>query len=125
MMTGTPGRAALAFGNSSRPLISRHVDVGKDQDQRCSRHITDELKGAVCRLRKIHREAAVADVASESLAKQRLDIGFVVNNKNKQAHLSAPALPPAAGRHARKENLEFCKFARLRVDFNRPRMLLD
>src|SRR5436190_24370900 len=98
MMTGTPGRAALAFGNSSRPLISRHVDVGKDQDQRCSRHITDELKGAACRLGKVHREAAVADVASESLAKQRLNIGFVVHDKNKQAHLSAPALLVAAMR---------------------------
>jgi hypothetical protein len=32
-------------------------------------------------LGKIHGEAAVADVASELLAKQRLDIGFVVNNK--------------------------------------------
>src|SRR5258708_10208843 len=38
---------------------SRHVDVGKDQDQRCTRRVTDDLKGAVCRLGKIHREAAV------------------------------------------------------------------
>src|SRR4029450_5935228 len=73
-------------------------DVGKDQDQRCTCRITDQFKRAVCRLRKIHREAAVADVASELLAKQRLNIGFVVNNKNKQAHLSAPALPVAAMR---------------------------
>jgi hypothetical protein len=34
-------------------------------------------------LRKIHREAAVADVASELLAKQHLNIGFVVNDENK------------------------------------------
>src|SRR5712675_1806550 len=61
---------------------SRHVDIGKDQYQRCTRRVTDQFKRAVCRLRKIHREAAVADVASESLAKQRLNIGFVVNNKN-------------------------------------------
>jgi hypothetical protein len=45
-------------------------------------------------LRKIHREAAVADVASELLAKQRLNIGFV----NKQVYLSAPALLVAAVR---------------------------
>src|SRR6266404_6272268 len=77
---------------------SRHVDVGKDQDQRCARRVTDQFKRAVCRLRKIHREAAVADVASELLPKQRLNIGFVVNNKNKQAHLSAPALLLAAMR---------------------------
>ena len=42
--------------------------------------------------------AAVADVASELLAKQRLNIGFVVNDKNKQTHLSAPALLVAAMR---------------------------
>jgi hypothetical protein len=31
----------------------------KDQYQRCPRRIADELKGAACRLRKIHGEAAV------------------------------------------------------------------
>ena len=62
------------------------------------RRVTDQFKRAVCRLGKIHREAAVADVAPELLAKQRLNIGFVVNNKNKQAHLSAPALLVAAMR---------------------------
>ena len=42
------------------------------------------------------RKAPVADVASELLAKQRLNVRFVVNHKNKQAHLSAPVLPVAA-----------------------------
>jgi hypothetical protein len=50
----------------------------------------DEFEGNVCRVGKIHREAAHVEVASELLAKQRLNIGFVVNNKNEQAHLSAP-----------------------------------
>ena len=62
------------------------------------RRVTDQFKRPVCRLRKIHREAAVAEVAPELLAKQRLNIGFVVNDKNKQAHLSAPSLPVAAMR---------------------------
>src|SRR6478672_12897322 len=90
---GDVGSCCLGLRQKLKTGHSRHVDVGKDQDQRCTRRITDQFKRAVCRLRKIHREAAVAEVASESLAKQRLNIGFVVNNKNKQAHLSAPALP--------------------------------
>ena len=57
-----------------------------------TRRVTDQFKRAVCRLRKIHREAAVADVASELLAKQHLDIGLVVNNENKEAHEFTPAL---------------------------------
>src|SRR6266436_8149273 len=93
---GDVGSCCLGLRQKLKTGHSRHVDVGKDQDQRCSRRVTDQLKRAGCRLRKIHHEAAVADVASESLAKQRLNIGFVVHNKNKQAHLSAPALPVAA-----------------------------
>src|SRR6266478_5551624 len=93
---GDVGSCCLGLRQKLKTGHSRHVDVGKDQDQRCTRRVTDQLKRAVCRLRKIHREAAVADVASELLAKQRLNIGLVVNNKNKQAHLSAPALLVAA-----------------------------
>src|SRR5258707_2924112 len=97
-MTGTSGRATFGLRQKLKTAHSRHVDVGKDQDQGCTRRVTDQFKRAVCRLGKIHREAAVADVASELLAKQRLNIGFVVNNKNKQAHLSAPALLAVAMR---------------------------
>src|SRR5215211_7116251 len=98
-MMGTLGRAALAFGKSSRPLIPGMLMSERiDQYQRCPRRTADQFKRAVCRLRKIHREAAVADVASELLAKQRLNIRFVVHNKNEQAHLSAPALFVAAMR---------------------------
>src|SRR5258705_1839147 len=95
---GDVGSCCLGLRQKLKTGHSRHVDVGKDQDQRCSRRMTDQFKRAVCRLGNIHRKAAVADVASELLAKQRLDIGFVVNNKNKQAHLPAPALPVAAVR---------------------------
>jgi hypothetical protein len=64
-------------------------------------------------LRKIHCEAAVADVTSELLAKQRLNIGFVVNDKNKQSHLSATAL------------LEFGEFAGPGINLDRPGVPLD
>jgi hypothetical protein len=77
---------------------ARHVDVGEDQDQRCTGRVADALQRAVRRLRKIHREAAGAKIASELLTKQHLDIGFVVNDQNKETHLSAPVLPVAAAR---------------------------
>ena len=92
MMTGTSGRAALALGNSSRPVIPGMLMSDRMRINDAPAASLMQLKGTVSRLRKIHREASVADVASELLAKQRLNIGFVVNNKNKQAHLSAPAL---------------------------------
>jgi len=48
---------------------SGHVDVGQDQDQRCTCGVADALKGAIPRLGKIHREAAGAEVAPKLLAK--------------------------------------------------------
>jgi len=47
--------------------------------------VADALQGASRRLRKIHPEAVVAQVAPKLLAKQHLDIGLVVNNENKRA----------------------------------------
>src|SRR6476660_1248082 len=91
-MTGTSGLAALAFGKSSRPVIPGMLMSERIRINDAPAASLIQFKRAVCRLRKIHREAAVADVASELLVKQRLNIGLVVNNKNKQAHLSAPAL---------------------------------
>src|SRR5712672_3398662 len=75
---------------------SGHVDVGQDQNQRCARGVADTLQGAISGLSKIHRKAAGAEVAPKLLAKQIFDIGFVVNDKNKERHLSAPGLLGAA-----------------------------
>src|SRR6266403_975659 len=89
---GDVGSCCLGLRQKLKTGHSRHVDVGKDQDQRCPRRITDQPKRAVCRLGKIHCEAVGAEIASKLLSKQHLNIGFVVNNENEQAHLSAPAL---------------------------------
>ena len=102
---------------------SGHIDVRQYQYWwllNSTRDTRQRLRGG---LRKIHREAAVADVASELLAKQRLNIGFVVNNKNKQAHLSAPALLVAA--MSRKNDLELGEFAGAGIDLDRSAVLLD
>jgi hypothetical protein len=85
-----------SFGNSSRPVIpgmlmSERIRINDAP-------VASLISLSVCRLCKFHGEAAVAEVASELLAKQRLNIGFIVNNKNKQTHLYAPALPVAAMR---------------------------
>ena len=81
------------------------------------RRVADPLKRAVRRLGKIHREAAGADIAPELLAKQHLNIGFVVNDENKQAHVSAPALLVCC--RARKNDPEFGEFAGLGIDLDR------
>jgi hypothetical protein len=96
MMTGTSGRAAFAFGKSLEAAHAGHVDVGQDQNQGFACGIADALQGAIRRLRKIHFEAVVAQIAPELLAKQHLDIGLVVNNENKEAHEFAPDLLGAA-----------------------------
>ena len=100
-MTGTSGRAALALGNSSRPLIPRHVDVGQDEDQRHACCIGDALKGGRCRLGKFHVEATSAEIAPELLPEQQLNIGFVIHDKNKKAHARPPDLAMVAAARGR------------------------
>jgi len=73
------------------------------------------LKGSVRRLREIHREAAGAKVAPELLAKQHLDIRFVIDNENEEAHLFPPALLAVA---SRQDDPEFGEFAWLGIDLN-------
>ena len=49
-------------------------------------------RGAIRRLRKIHREAAGAEVAPKLLAKKHFYIRFVVDDENKGTHTVSPAL---------------------------------
>src|SRR5947209_1092369 len=98
MITGTSGRAAFAFGKSSRPLMpgmlmSERIRISEAPAaswMHCSR--------AARRLCEIHGEAAGAEVAPELLAEQHLDIGFVVDDENQKTHLVAPVLLTAAAR---------------------------
>jgi hypothetical protein len=41
-------------------------------------------------LRKFHHKSANPKVPPELLAKQDLDVGFVVDHENKQAHVAPP-----------------------------------
>src|SRR5208282_2338349 len=75
--------------------------VGQDQDQRAVAGIGDALKGHRGRLRKLHCEAAGAQIAPELLPEQHFDIGLIVDDENKDVHASSPDLirdAPARGR---------------------------
>ena len=66
--------------------------------------ISDALKCHGGGLRKLHREAAGAEVAPELLAEQHLDIRLIVNHENEQVHARSPDLirdAPARGRTIR------------------------
>jgi hypothetical protein len=95
MMTGVRSRR-FRLRQKLKSAHAGHIDVGQNQNQRCARGVLDTLQGAISGLSKIHGEAAGAEVAPKLLAKQILDIGFVVNDENKEAHLSAPGLLWAA-----------------------------
>src|SRR5260370_1778988 len=93
---GTVRSRSLRIRQKLKSGHSGHVDVGQDQNQRRAGGVADTLERAVSRLGKIHREAAGAEVAPKLLTKKVLRIGFVVNDKNKEARLSGPGLLGAA-----------------------------
>jgi hypothetical protein len=64
-----------------------HVDVGQDQDQRLLCRAGDASQRLSRRIGKLHHEALRAQVAPKLLTEQRLDIGFVVNHQDKNAHV--------------------------------------
>src|SRR5262249_11932005 len=73
-----------------------HVDVGKDQNKRDLHRISDALKRSGGRLGKLHGKATGAQITSELLAKQHLNVRFIVDHDNKQAHDCAPDLASEA-----------------------------
>ena len=70
-----------------------------------SARVADALQGRRRRLGKFHGEAASTEIASELLAKQQLNIGFVVHDKNEKVHARPPDLAIDRGR-ARQNDLE-------------------
>src|SRR5450759_1761210 len=68
----------LRFGQKLKAAHPRHVDVGKDQNERLVSGLGDALKCQAGRLCKIHRESTCAEVMPELLAEQQLDIRFIV-----------------------------------------------
>jgi len=123
MMTGTSGRAALAFGNSSRPVIPGMLMSDRIRINDAAAASLISFKRAVCRLGKIHREATVADVAPECWRNSASTSGSSSTTSNKQAHLSAPCF--ARGCPARKDDLEFGEFTGRVSTSIRSGVLLD
>ena len=86
MMTGTSGRAARAFGNSSRPLIPGMLMSERIKIREALPTLVMRWSAALAGLRKLHQEATRFQVVPEPLPEQQLDIGFIVNNQNEDAH---------------------------------------
>ena len=87
MMTGTSGRISFTFGSISSPVMPGMLmsDRIRISDARCVASIRASASAA--ELREIHHEALRAQVAPELLAKQRLDVGLVIDHQNQNAHV--------------------------------------
>ena len=61
-----------------------------------ARRVGDLLKRGWSGWGKLHREPASANIMSKLLAKQHLNIRFVINHENKEFHAHPPAWPPSS-----------------------------
>ncbi len=86
-MTGTSGRNCLDLGQHFQPGHAGHVDVGQDQDQRLLDRAGDAGQRIRRRIGKVHHETLRAQIAPELLAEQRLDVGFVIDHQDQNAHV--------------------------------------
>src|SRR3954471_7347474 len=102
MMTGTSGRAALAFGNSSKAVHPRHIDVRQDEDQGRAPDVADALERRGSRLSELHHEAPGPHILSEPLPKQQLDVGLVVDDEDQHAHGLTSSFAPEVAERGRK-----------------------
>ena len=92
MMTGTSGRAVLAFGNSSRPLIPGMLISDKIRMGEMAFRVAYIAQRRRRGLAEFHGKAAGAKVAPELLAKQRLDVRLVVDHEDERGHARSPDL---------------------------------
>ena len=74
--------------------------------------ISDALKCDGGGLGKLHGEAVGAEVAPEVLAKQHLDIRFIVDDENEQTQAVLP-ISARECRRSRQDNADFGEFAGL------------
>ena len=98
MITGTSGRS---LGQKLKTAHPRHVDVGEDQDERYARRVADALKCGRAGLGELHGELASAEVPPfppKALAKQHLDVRFVIDHENEGLMLDFGANAAARGR---------------------------
>jgi len=73
----------FGFRQEFKTAHARHIDVRHDHDERHARRVADALKRNWTGLNKLHSEPPGAEVMAEALAKQHLDIGFIVDHENK------------------------------------------
>jgi hypothetical protein len=79
MITGTSGRS---LGQKLKTAHPRHVDVGEGQDKRYARRVADALKCDRWIGRTPWCSAEVPPVPPKALAKQHLDVRFVIDYEN-------------------------------------------
>ena len=85
-----PCRQSFCLGQQFKTAHPRHVDIGQDEDERTVASIGDALKrhqGGLC---KLHRKAAVAEIAPELLAEQSLHIGLIIDHEDEKVHAGSP-----------------------------------
>jgi len=75
-----PRRGGADLPASLHSAHPRHVDIGQDQNQRGVAGGLNALQRRRCRLGKFHGETTAAQIPPELLAKQRLNIGFVIDH---------------------------------------------
>ena len=83
-MTGTSGRAALAF------VMPGILMSDRNQNKRHANCISDALKRYVAGLGKVHRKATQAKITTELLAKQHLDVRLIIHHEYKKVHETPP-----------------------------------
>src|SRR5262245_56714909 len=99
MMTGTSGRAALAFRQEFETTHAWHIDIGHNEDQSATILAFDASQRASGRLCKVHDEPSGAKLAPELLAKQHFHIDFVVHHQDEMRHACPPpSCAPVRGR---------------------------
>src|SRR5829696_8024968 len=74
------------LGQKFKAAHSRHVDVGKNQDQRGASDIRYTLQRCTSRLCELHHEPTRFEVVAEPLPKQQLHILLIVDDQDKDTH---------------------------------------
>ena len=87
MMTGTSGRISLTFGSISSPVMPGMLMSERIKISDCSRVPAISRQRVRGRMGEVHHKALCAQIAPELLAEQCLNIGFVIDHKNQNAHV--------------------------------------
>ena len=87
MMTGTSGRNALTLGSISSPVMPGMLMSDRIRISDCSIVAGNARQRVRRRIGKIHHKALRAQSRRNCWRNKRLDIGFVIDHKNQNAHV--------------------------------------